>query len=912
MRYILLATFTMFCCVFAHAQHTYTIHTTWDGVSNTIALTQHISWTNTSDVARDKIVLLDWNHAYASERSPLGKFLSNEYDYKLIRTKKQKRGVTSLSEIRHEHNTLEWSRLKNQIDIIEVSLPKAVVPNGQFSFSVHYTVQLPDASIFKFGAFKNELCAQHWHLVLAQLNPNGTWVLDSNLGFGNPISANAKTTYSFDVPPNVNIVLPTKNSASPSQLLLTKKDSYKQIPFGESELITDMLPSSKIEDFEDELTRMSTFIKQIFPISDGQVLWALQKDYARLPLLMLESMPPFVKAFDKNQLVELKLLKTLLEQCVQQRFGKQHENSEWITDGLPYFLWQKYVNTHFPDLNMTGNLNTWPIIKNYHFTQAPYYRSWEIAANVSANKNRGQSLVTPKNKLTRYNRRVANPYRAALALLYLDAYLGNNSVANAIKSLPKNSQIDRVLKQDLAATTTKPIDWFFEHYIKLDNNIDLSVSANKIKDDSYALTVESTQKNIAIPLSITTQDGKQNTIWIADGELNNTQVIHGKDTASLTLNKDHYIPELSLNNNTYNLNRKIFRNNLRPRLLQDIPQSGTSVVLLSPEFRYNVYDGLLAGITVGNSSLLSNNFGFKFSPQYGTKSGQTNGLAYVVGNLYHNKKSHYLTRITLFGSSYNYAANKRYSTFTPSVQFYFRPNGIQQKDRSYFLLRHISVRLQDLSKNDSRRSYGVSLATFQSKSGDALQNIFYRTELQVANAFKKLSAESEYITYYLPNRRLTLRLFAGGFLHNTTNDSYYDFNASRVNDYLFQYDLYGRSENDGFFSQQYIKAEGALRTTGNVSGANKWMLTAQTTTTLWRWIEAYAEVGWLKNSNQKTQTHWGTGVSFNLIPDFFEVHFPVYDATGNLMTNTAYAKQIRFQLSLRPAALAQLFSRSWF
>ena len=470
-------------------------------------------------------------------------------------------------------------------------------------------------------------------------------------------------------------------------------------------------------------------------------------------------------------------------------------------------------------------------------------------------KTEGNPLLLQKTSL---HDTTANPYRAALALLYLDAYLGNNSVANAIKSLPKNSQIDRALKQDLATTTTKPIDWFFEHYIKLDNNIDLSVSANKIKDDSYALTLESTQKNIAIPLSITTQDGKQNTIWIADGELNNTQVVHGKDTASLTLNKDHYIPELSLNNNTYNFNRKIFRNNLRPRLLQDIPQSGTSVVLLSPEFRYNVYDGLLAGITVGNSSLLSNNFGFKFSPQYGTKSGQTNGLAYVVGNLYHDKKSHYLTRITVFGSSYNYAANKRYSTFTPSVQFYFRPNGIQQKDRSYFLLRHISVRLQDLPKNDSRRSYGVSLATFQSKSGDALQNIFYRTELQIANAFKKLSAESEYITYYLPNRRLTLRLFAGGFLHNTTNDSYYDFNASRVNDYLFQYDLYGRSENDGFFSQQYIKAEGALRTTGNVSGANKWMLTAQTTTTLWRWIEAYAEVGWLKNSNQKTQTHWGT------------------------------------------------------
>ena len=222
------------------------------------------------------------------------------------------------------------------------------------------------------------------------------------------------------------------------------------------------------------------------------------------------------------------------------------------------------------------------------------------------------------------------------------------------------------------------------------------------------------------------------------------------------------------------------------------------------------------------------------------------------------------------------------------------------------------MRLQDLPEDDPRRSYGVTLATFSAKKGNALQNMAYKTELQWARVFKKLSAEMEYITYYLPNRRLVIRTFAGGFLQNNSSDSYFDYNTSRVNDYLFQYDLYGRSESEGFFSQQYIKAEGALRTAGSVSGANKWMISAQTSTTLWRWIEGYAEIGWIKNKYQKAHTHWGTGVTFNLIPDFFEVHFPLYDATGNLATKSGYTKQIRFQLSLRPATLVQLFSRSWF
>ena len=903
----------LLCCVaFAFGQNSYDIEVRWNGTSNPLHISQEIHWSNTSDVSVDTITLLDWNHAYASERSPLGMFLANDYDYKLIRSNKKNRGITSISEVRHQKDVLNWKRLSNAMDIVEISLPKSIAPNTSFSFTIHYTVQLPNESLFKYGISKKELYAQHWHLVLAMQNPDGTWVKESNLGIGYPEVSSAKINYRFDIPEDINQILPTKNNTGYSPILLTTKDTYKQIAFGKSELITDMLPSNENSGFQLELKRISSFMERIFPHNDPQVLWALQKDYAQKPLLVLESIPQFIGAFDKNQLVELKLLKAILEHAVQNRFGLQQQNTHWVTAGLPYFLWQEYVNKYYPNLKMTGNLNSLPFIKNYHFTQAPYYRSWEIAANVSANNNRGQALNTNNDKLTRYNRRVANPYRAGLALLYLSSYLENNSVLEALKTIPVTPRLDTALRNELSKRTAKPIDWFFDHYITQNNNGDLSISAKKIAKEKYELTINSTKENTAVPLSITTQNNEENTLWILASSLPYRKIFDKKSIKELTVNKNHLIPELSLNNNSYTLNKRFFRNNLRLRLFQDIPKSGNSVLLLSPEFGYNVYDGLLTGLSFGNSSLLSTNFRFKLSPQLGIKSGQSNGMGYLIWNKYYENKSHYLTRSTLFGSSYNYTPNKRYSTFSPSIQFYFRPNGIQQKDRTSLLIRYISVRLEDLPEDDSRRNYGVSLASFESKSGDALQNISYRTEFQWANAFKKLSAETEYIRYYLPNRRLTFRVFAGGFFQNKLDDSYFDYNSSRVNDYLFQYDLYGRSETEGFFSQQYIKAEGALRTTGAVDSANKWLITAQASTTLWRWIEGYAEVGWIKNSTKKTYTHWGTGISFNLIPDFFEVHFPIYDATGNLMSKNAYPKQIRFQLSLRPATLVQLFSRSWF
>jgi len=912
MRLKLLVSCFLCCFAYSFAQHSYYIEVRWNGNSNPLHISQDIHWTNNSSVSVDTITLLDWNHAYASERSPLGMFLANDYDYKLIRTKKINRGHTTITTVRTQKDELPWKRMSNAIDVIEISLSKPIAPNTSFSFTIHYKLQLPNASIFKYGISKKELYAPYWHLVLARQNQDGTWIKESNLGFGHPNASKANINYRFHIPEEINQILPTKNNKGYSPILLTTKDSYKHVAFGKSELVTDMLPSNKNSDFERELSRISSFIGGVFPHDNPQALWALQKDYAQKPLLALESTPQFIGAFEKNQVVELKLLKTILEHAVQNRFSAQQFNTSWITGGLPYFLWQQYVNQYYPNLKMTGNLNSWPFIKKYHFTQAPYYRSWEIAANVSGNNNRGQALNTPKNELTRYNRRVANPYRAGLALLYLDSYLENGTLLDALKSLPNTHKLDTSLQEELSKRTDKPIDWFFDHYISLNNNIDISISAKKTGKEQYELTVSSTKENTAIPLSITTQNEEENTQWILGNELPYRQVCDKKNIKEFTVNKSHLIPELSLNNNSYNLNKRLFRNNLRLRLFQDIPKSGKSVLLLSPDFGYNVYDGLLTGLSAGNSSLLSNNFRFKLSPQFGIKSGQTNGMGFLVWNKYYENKSLYLTRATIFGSSYNYAPNKRYSTFSPSFQLYFRPNGIQQKDRSSLLIRHISVRLEDLPENDSRRNYGVSLASFQTKTGDALQNLSTKTELQWASAFKKLSAETEYIRYYLPNRRLTFRVFAGGFFQNKLDDRYFDYNSSRVNDYLFQYDLYGRSETEGFFSQQYIKAEGALRTTGAISSANKWLITTQTSTTIWRWIEGYAEVGWIKNSKQKTHTHWGTGVSFNLIPDFFELHFPLYDTTGNLMTKNAYVKQIRFQLSLRPATIVRLFSRSWF
>jgi hypothetical protein len=895
-----------------YAQNTYDINVKWIDVNAPLSITQNIHWTNNSDVSVKDVYLLDWNHAYSSARSQLGYFLANEFDYKLIRASKKNQGYTDIKEIHHGGQTLKWEREPEKREAIKISFDDAIAPKSSIDFTVVYTVKLPDAAKFKYGISKDQLFTYHWHLVLGTLNSDGSWLANTNFGFGKPMSPTAEVRYQLDTNQDFELLLPAQNTTEVSPLLLTRREAFQTVSFGNATLITDMIPVDETIGLTSHLKNIEVFLMRNFKDVDAQTIWAFEEDYKSYSLLALESIPSFLKAFDKAQVVELKLLKSLLHWYITQKYGQTDKQSDWILDGMPNFLWNQYVQEHYPNLLMTGALGNLPFVKNYHFAQAPYHRSWELSTNVSTNKNRGQALTTSKRSLTRYNRRIANPSRAALALMYLDHYIGDDILTNTLKNIPKSSLSNAVLKKQLQQKTDKPLDWFFDHYIHLDNNVDVVLQGKKLNAEISRIQISSTQPEIAIPIKKILTNGTQQTDWILSQDLPFEQDYKNAEVATLTINENHYIPEQQLNNNTYRLGNKLFRNNLKFRFLQDISKSGTALLLYRPEFAYNFYDGLLGGISIANSSILANKYRFKFSPQYGVKRQQISGLGLVIADFYKENSSHYLTRINLFGSSYHYAPQLRYTVFTPSLIFYYRPKGIQNKERSSLQIRHVSVRLDDLPAEDERRGYGVSLASFQSRKGTALDNFSYKIEAQMARKFKKLSLDAEYITYYAPNRRWTMRLFAGTFLSNSANDSYYDFNVSRVNDYLFQYDLYGRSEAEGFFSQQYIKAEGALRTTGNLTSANQWLMTAQSATTIWRWVEGYAEIGWVKSKFQTPETHWGTGITFNLVPDFFELHFPIYNSNGPVYANNAYLKHIRFQLSLRPASLAKLFSRSWF
>ena len=97
----------------------------------TLEVSQLIQFTNTSSIVLKELYLNDWSHAYSSSKSPLAQRFAEEFDRSFYLGAKTKRGSTNQLNIIVDDNKIEWNRLKDQIDIVEIKLVSELKPGEQ-------------------------------------------------------------------------------------------------------------------------------------------------------------------------------------------------------------------------------------------------------------------------------------------------------------------------------------------------------------------------------------------------------------------------------------------------------------------------------------------------------------------------------------------------------------------------------------------------------------------------------------------------------------------------------------------------------------------------------------------------------------------------------------------------------------
>ena len=342
-------------------------------------------------------------------------------------------------------------------------------------------------------------------------------------------------------------------------------------------------------------------------------------------------------------------------------------------------------------------------------------------------------------------------------------------------------------------------------------------------------------------------------------------------------------------------------------------------MFLMPLVEYrNIYDGLILGAKFYNKTVLRRGFIYKFTPIYGTKSKAFTYGASISYTQNIEDKDLYAITYGFTTKKSSYAPDLFARVISPYVTYNFRDHTDFRSNKFQALnFRYLDIRKdRDLMgiAGEQDPEYSIFNARWINTNPGLIDFYKWFTDFQLSKDFGKLSFNYEYRKLYESNRQLNLRFFFGSFLYNKTsvNDDYFSFALDRPTDYLFDYNYLGRSEASGIFSQQIIIAEGGFKSKLDTPFANQWLATANVSTTLWKYIQAYADFGFVKNKFQDAKFQYDSGIRIDLVTDYFEVYFPVYSNLGWEIGQPNYDEKIRFVFTVDPKSLLGLFRRRWY
>ena len=944
-RRLIIYASVIFCPFIHYGQNKIDITADVNSSEKSIKIEQIIEYKNTTQDTLRNIYLNDWNNSYSSKTTALAKRFEEEFSTRFHLAKNSQRGFTVITSLNDGDNqNLGYERLKLQQDVIKVTLKKHVLPGQTYILRLNYILVLPDASFTKYGFTNDEnFELRYWYILPAVYD--GTWhyysnkdlddlfVPESDITLRLSFPSEYEATSELDVISNntnnnrSTVVLKGKNR-NDTYLSLNKNPLFSEVKTDDFTIISDIQEKGvELQDKAIIIDRITKFLTDNLGDYPHDKLLVSSIDYEKNPLYGINQLPNFLRPFKREFQYELKVVKTALKKYLTNTHHLNPRKEHWLNDGLKIYFLMKYVEDFYPDTKFIGSLADIWGIRSFHIADLDYNFQYFLYSMEMARRNNDQPLTTSKDSLIKFNANIASKYKAGIGLNYLDDFTEDIDFRASVKEYLKNYKLKKVGLNDfesfMKAKTSKNIDWFFSDYVQTRKKIDFKIKEVETTQDSITLTIKN-KRNHNMPISLFSlkNDSVVNKIWIEDIDSTKTITIPNFKTDRLVLGYDNVVPEFNQRDNYRSTNgSRLWSKPLQFRLFKDVEDPYYNQVFLMPLVEFNnIYDGLTLGTKVYNKTILRKRFNYRFSPQYATRSKALTGSGTVFYT--HNIEGSNLFDIT-YGISAGYQSFAQDAFFTsirPNITFSFRDDSDFRKDkRERIRLRYVSI-TRDIGEDAiiedlvDEPDYGVLNLSYSNFTPGLINFSRFFADFQVASNFSKLAVNYEFRKLSKNNRNFNLRFFAGAFLKNNTdpNSNFFSFALDRPTDYLFDLNYLGRSEDSGLFSQQIIIAEGGFKSQLDTPFANQWMTTVNATTSIWRYIQAYGDIGLVKNRGNNARVVYDSGIRLNLVEDYFEIFFPIYSNNGWEIAQSNYDQRIRFMFTVDPQVLLSLFTRKWF
>ena len=927
----------LFCSVsMAWSQTKYIFDVALNIEEELLTVSQTIEYTNTSDESLDTLYLYDWANSYQGEPAPLAKHLANEFNRSFYISANSKLGYTQMDTL-YTEGISSWSRLEDQLDIIKINLVNRLDSGEQIKINLNYVVKIPDDKFTGVGINSDKGVLLRDLFITVAPDYNDEWLLNSNLGFRDysslPSDYSFQWSYpaAYDLLSNLNEINTDISSddtlkssrfkdegISSAEFIFDLKNSFRTIKISPDFIIvTDLLPGKNDEvDIESSVRRIDTFAKRILDTLSNKKLLVLRKDYIKNPIFGVGQLA-FLNPFPDEFIYETKFMKAYLASYLNELFNINMRKEHWITGGIQTYVMMQYVEEFYSGSKFLGDLYKFKILgiqpfNSYSAAKIGFNESFSFIAEFGEHGNSQQQDTLGKDRLTKINELYAIPYHVGAGLNYLGNYLEDDLLAKSIKSFSE-SRGRLSLKNILAEKTDKETEWFFDAYLTNREAYDLYIKKLIKGPESIRLTIsEKNSKPVPFKLDLIKDDQLISEKWIEHSGRDTIIQLRTLDADFVAINSNRFLPEKDRLNNCKYLKSNSGFKPLQLTFYGDSENLKRNQLFYHPISDFNAYDGFTGGMRIYNTRVKNQPFEIDLHPQYSFKEQSLVGFFRTRYRFINHKSRNYLNQVFLTGKSYHYNTNLRYTSIQPSFSMYFRPYDLRSNKRHLLNISWFNV-FRDRDPNvQVSPDYSVLNILHRYNNSDAVNVFATNSNVEVSNKFGKIYFSTNYRKLFPSGRQFAVRLFTGKFLWNNTADKFFDFNLNRSPDYLFRYDYLGRSEDTGIYSQQFVPAEGGFKAFFDESSANDYMASINASIGIWKWIEFYGDVGILKNRDRAAKTYFDSGFKFSLVPDYFEIFFPLYSSNGFEPKQARYATTIRFIFTPRLSTLSSLFSRKWF
>lgn len=926
--------FCFFIAVFSFAQqNSIAIKSTLNVDKDELLVQQEIIFYNTSDSTLTNIYLHNWANSFRDRKTPLSKRFIKDYKKNLYFSTEKDLGRTTIKNLTINHETTDFIEVENKADILKIPLLKSLKPNDSAQISITYIVKIPNAKFTNYGKTKEGYHLRFWYITPAVYNND--WQLMSNLNIDDLYESGTDFTIEINIPKEyilesnlyqyktaketvTNYYLVGKNKTD-IIIGINKNKQLKTFKTKKTTVYTNVL-NDDIDDKTtiDILSRELLFIEKYLGKYPHKEIYIDKITQSKDPVYGLSQLPNFLRPFSDSFKWDVTMFKALSRKYIENTLLLNKRKDYWFLDGLQNYLMLEYIQEFYPDTKLLGNLSDKWFIKNFHISKQNFNDKYPIVYQFISRKFLDQALVTSADSLSNFNRKIANKYKSGLGFRYLKGFLGDSILNSSIKEFYQKNQTKIVASSEfqriLSSKTEKDIDWFFNDYIKTNKKIDYTIDHVNVKKDSVEITIKN-KRNITTPVLLYGLKDKEIKYkkWFTNIKTSKTVTIPKRDFNKVSLNYENIYPELNTLDNWASLENKIFNKPLKFTLVKDIQNPYYTQVFYQPEVSYNFYNGLILGVKLHNKPLIKRNFEFKLSPSYATKSNTVIGNFSVLYNQYFERTKIQKIMYGVAGQTLDYAPNLSYTSLVPYANIVFKRKSLRDATSEFITAKlvHIDKEIAATEIRTDQDNYSVFSLSYNYINPDIIQEFRYNFSLEVADKFSKAAVDLRYRSLSTSDTQLDFRFFAGAFFNNKTEGDYFSFGLDRANDYLFQLNYIGRSEDTGFFSQQYIIAEGGFKSVLPTRFANQYMFAFNSSFGLWKWMELYSDVAFLKNKNNPIYFGYDNGVRFNFVHNILEVYFPLYSNNGWEISQKGYPQKIRFTLTADINSIYNFFRRGF-